>query len=344
MSKTLNIKDIAKKADVSVATISRAINPETRSKVTRKTLEHVDRIIRKYGYTPNLSARNLNKTSTKTIGVVFPYFKGIFHHSYYVQTLAGISDYLLNTDYQFKMLLLKEEKGKWDHYDFRKGEHVDGLILEHWPYFFSDKSILENMKIPCVVVSDFRKDIKTFFVCGDQESGGRQAAEHLFGLGHRRFAVLTGFKESPDSHLRLKGFQDYLQTQGVIFNDQWVIPADFREDMAYQSVEEVLKASQRPTAIFCLNDQMAFGVLRKLKDLNIQCPQEISVVGYDNEIRAQLSSPSLTSVNVPLYDLAAEGVRRLITHLESQEASKPLRGKILQPVQLVVRASTARIL
>ncbi len=338
----LNIRDIARKAGVSVATISRAINPETRCKIAPKTLISVDALIRKYGYTPNLSARNLNKTSTKTIGVIFPYFSGLFYHSHYVNILAGVSDALLTTDYQFKTLLLRGEKEKWDHYDFKKGEHVDGLIIEHWPYFFSDKSILENMKIPCVVISDLRRNVKTFFACGDQIAGGRKVAEYLFGLGHRHFSVLTGLDTSTDSQLRLKGFCDYLKAKGVSLNGRWIIRADYREDMAYERVGEVFKERTRPTAVFCLNDQMAIGVLWKLKGLNIDCPKEVSVVGYDNEIRGQLCRPSLTSVNVPLYDLAAEGVRRIISHLKSPAAAKPLTGHVLYPVELIVRGSTQK--
>ncbi|MBI4309732.1 MAG: LacI family DNA-binding transcriptional regulator [Candidatus Omnitrophica bacterium] len=337
----LNIKEMAKKAGVSVATISRAINAQTRGKVAPDTLEKVDALIKKHGYTPNLSAKHLRQSSTRTIGVIFPYFRGIFHHSYYVEVLAGISDYLLGTDYQFKMLLLKEDKEQWDQYDFKRGERVDGLIITHWPRFFSHKSVLEQINIPSVIISDLRKDVKNFFVGGDQVSGGRQAAEHLYGLGHRRMAVLTGPAISMDSRLRLRGFEHYLGMKGLSLDPQWIVGADFLEDAAYNRVEKVLKDRKRPTAIFCLNDQMAFGTLRKLSDLKIACPEEISVVGYDDDPRGLLSVPALTTVRVPLYELAQEGTRRLINHLKSPSAEKPLHGHVVFPVQLVQRKSTA---
>ena len=335
----MNIRDIAKKAGVSVATISRAINPETRIKLAPETLHKIDVLIRKYGYTPNLAARNLNRTSSKTIGVVFPYFQGLFYHPYYVNILAGVSDYLLNTEYQFKILFLKEEKDKWDYYDFKKGEHVDGLVVTHWPFFFSDKSVLERMKIPCVIVSDFRKNVKTFFACGDQLAGGAKVAEYLYGLGHRQIAVLTGLDISMDGQLRLEGFRKYIETNGLCLNDRWIIRADYREDMAYEKVGAILNGDQRPTAIFCLNDEMAFGVLRRLKDLSIECPKEISVVGYDNDYRGQLCHPSLTSVQVPLYDIAAEAARRIVEYLQSNE-HKQLNGNVLYPVEIIVRNSS----
>lgn len=339
----MNIKDMAAKAGVSVATISRAINPETRNKVALKTLQAVDRLIIKYKYTPHLAARNLNKTVTKTIGVIFPYFPGIFYHPYYVNVLAGISDYLLNTEYQFKILLLKKEHETWDHYDFKKGEHVDGLIVTHWTKFFSSSRVLEKMTIPCVVVNDFVPGMKIFFVCGDQASGGKKVAEYLYGLGHRCFAVVCGSRSSTDSDLRFKGFSSFLKSKGIALNQAWVIHADYREDLAYEKVGDILKDKKKPTAIFCLSDQMAFGVLRKLKDLHIPCPQKISVVGFDNDPRAGLCEPPLASVEVPLYDLAAEGTRRIIAHLKSSIRVRALTGKVLFPVELIRRDSVQKL-
>ncbi len=339
MRSYLNIKDIAAKAGVSVATISRAINSETRSKVADKTLKRVDALIDRFGYTPTLSARNLNKTSTKTIGIIFPYFPGVFRHPYYLEILAGVADSLLQTDYQFKMILLKTGGKTWDSHDFRKGEDVDALLVTHWTDFFSSKEILESIKIPCVVINDLLPDMKTFFVCGDHISGGQQVAEYLYGLRHRRFAVLTGPEKSTDSELRFRGFQSFLKTKGVILDRRRVVRANYSGQLAYERVEEVFVGPQKPTALFCLNDEMAIGALRRLKELGMRCPQDVSVVGYDNDPHGKVSRPSLTSVNVPLYHLAAEGINILRNHLTSNRPQKRLVGQLLSPVQLVVRGS-----
>ena len=338
-----NIKEMAKKAGVSVATISRSLNSETRNKLAPKTLEKVDTLIKKYGYTPHLGAKHLRQSSTKTIGVIFPYFKGIFYHSYYVNIIAGVADCLFDTEYQFKILLLKEGNKKWDHYDFKRGERVDGLIVTHWPQFFSDKTVLEKMDIPSVVISDLRKDMKTYFICGDQISGGRQVAEHLYRLGHLKIAVLTGLAISRDGQLRLHGFQTYLKEKNVFLKPDWIIRCDYREDMAYENVGQILGNQERPTAIFCLNDQMAFGVLRKLRDIRISCPKEVSVVGYDDDPRGVLSIPPLTSVNVPLYDIAKEGARLLVSHLQSKRRKRSFIGCALFPVKLIERSSVQKI-
>lgn len=336
----MNIKDIAKKSGVSVATISRAINPETRSKVSASTLERVDKLIEKYSYTPNLSARNLNRVSTKVIGVVFPYFYGIFYHSYYSNILAGVSDALIRAGYGFKIILLKEGK-KWDYFDFKKGEHVDGLIITHWPMFFSNKAILEKMTLPCAVISDLKKNVDALFVAADQEMGGHKAAEHLYAIGHRRFAVMLGSDGSIDGELRMKGFNEFLKNKGIMIDPVCIIKADYQEELAYQRVGAIFESKRKPTAIFCLNDLMAFGVLRKLNELKIKCPQDVSVVGFDNDVRGNIVKPALTTIDLGIYRVAQEGVNKVLDYLALSAPKKPLTGRVVFPVDLVVRGSTA---
>ncbi len=338
----LRIKEIAKKAGVSVATISRAINPENRKKVAPKTLKKIDRLVREYAYTPNFAAKILRKVSTKTIGVIFPSFKGIFSNSYYTNMLSGVSDFMLESDYRFKILLLKEGAENWEQYDFKSAESVDGLIVTHWPQFFSKNKISE-LNIPCVFINDLAKNIKAYFVCGDHFSGGKKAARHLFSLGHRRMAVFTGLDWSSDSHLRLAGFRSFLQQEGILLNPSAVVKADYQEHIAYNKVEYLLKNNPKITAIFCCNDEMAFGVIKRLKELGIKCPADISVVGYDDILRASAFIPALTTLRDLVYDLARAGAKSLISYLEKRDFANPLTGQTLLPVELIERRSTSEI-
>ena len=336
----MNIRDIAKKAGVSVATISRAINQETRSKLSPKTLKLVDAVIQKYGYTPNLAARNLNRASSKTIGILFPYFYSIFNHQYYVDILAGVADALINTEYHFKILLSRESAPKWDKYDFRKGEFIDGLLITHWPLFFSGKAAVEGLKIPSILLNDYSPDLKAHFICGDQYQGGQIAAEHLYKLGHRRYALLAGSKGSLDGELRIKGFMDYLNSKKIIIEPHAIIQGDYRDDLAYERIGRMLELkAMRPSAVFCANDRMALGVLRRLKDAGINCPKEISVVGFDNDREGRENEPSLTSVQVSLYNLAREAA---LTLLKTLNGTRPSQSKIKNffPSDLILRSST----
>ncbi len=340
----VNIKEIAKRAGVSVATISRATNLETRGKVATKTLKKVDTFIERYGYTPNLAAKNLRQSTTKTIGVILPYLPGIFYSSYYTHVLSGVADFLFNTEYQFKLLLLKEEKTSWDQYDFKSGERVDGLVVTHWFKFFSKKSVLEKMNIPIVVINDYDKAIKTQFFSADHVQGGSRVAEYLYGMGHRRMAIVSGPEWSHDSRHRREGFKTFLSKVGIAIDPDLVLHAEFQEQAAYENAEELLKKRSRFTAIFCCNDQMAFGVIRKMQNLGISCPDDISVVGYDDESKAATFHPPLTSVHVPIYDLARQGTECLIKYLRLQDdRPKSLVGQTILPVSLIVRNSVKKI-
>lgn len=153
--KRLDIYDLAKNVGVSIATISRAINTQTRGKVATETLSRIDKAIKKYGYTPSLVAKQMGLSATKTIGVVFPYLPGIFYSNYYNHILAGVSDYLFNSEYQFKLLLLKDKTDHWNQHDFKAGEGIDGILLTHWFKFFTKSAVFQKLNIPCVIINIF---------------------------------------------------------------------------------------------------------------------------------------------------------------------------------------------
>ena len=341
---TLSIKDMAKKIGVSVATVSRALNPETRSKVAPATLERVDRLVAKYGYMPNQAARNLRKASTKTIGVIFPYVENIFYSSYYTHILAGVANALLDTEYQFKMLLLKDEKDKWDRYNFSTAESVDGLIVTQWFRFFSDKEVLSSMNIPTVVINDFEEGVRAQFVCCDNIQGGEAAADFLYSQGHRKIGLITGPAWSRDSRQRQQGFQGALKRVGHAIGSQAVQQGDYDDpNVTRQALEKLLKYDPEISAIFCCNDNIAFMVIDELKQKNISCPEQISVVGFDDDFRALHFNPPLTTIQMPVYGLAKESVRLLLDHLRSGNPSSSFMGNVLLKPQIIERQSVTTL-
>ena len=333
-----NIYQVAKRAGVSITTVSRAINPETRSKVSSETLNRIDEVVHKTHYTPNFLAKNLSRTRYKTIGILLPYLPGIFFSDYYAKILSGVGDAIMATDHDFKLIMLRYDK-KWDDYNFKAGQGVDALVIMHWHLFFSDKTVLGNLKIPFIVINDPEPNVRAHFVGGDNVLGGELAAKHLHRMGHRKIAVLTGPAWSSDSRLRLAGFRSELKRRGAHLDLQRVIAADYRKDKAAVLVEPLLTGPSKVTAIFCLNDYMAFGVLEKLKQMRISCPGAISVIGYDDERRAKYSSPPLTTVNVPLYELAKEATRKLVGHLNERKKPDEFIGETKFPATLVERKS-----
>jgi LacI family transcriptional regulator len=338
--RALTIKEMALKAKVSVATISRVMNPETRGMVAPSTIKRIDALIEKHGYTTNLAAKHLRQSTTKTIGIVFPYVPGIFYSEYYTRILAGATEYILETDYRFKMLLLKEGKN-WDGYNFRTAEAVDGLIMVHWFKIFSNMEALKKISVPVVMINDYDPQVKAHFVYADQFQGGQLAAEHLFTNGHRRTAIFTGPAWSKDSYLRAEGYKTYFEQKGIVFNANQMLDGKYIEKIAYARVEELLKKNPGITAIFCCNDQMAYGVLRRFKELGIRCPEDISIVGFDDEDKSAYIQPALTTIHVDAAILAKEAVKMLLHQIKDSKNSNHVT--LSTPVLLVQRETVKSI-
>lgn len=235
--KKFTIYQMAKKAKVSIATISRAMNSQTRHKVAPATLERVDRLIEEVGYTPNLAAKNLSLTSSRTIGVIVPHIPGLFLNDYYNEVLAGVSDALIESEYQFKLVLLKPNGNNWDLHNFKIGQGIDGLIVANWPQFFSDKSIFKRLNLASAVINDNDSNLNTHRVSCDNEAGGRLAAETFFRKGHRFCAVLTGPKWSLDSQQRLKGFKEICKQKGMSLPLELIVSANYNEQEAAEKNE-----------------------------------------------------------------------------------------------------------
>ena len=338
----MTIHEIAKKAGVSIATISRATNPNTRHLVAQATLEKVNQLLKKYAYTPNLAARNLRQSSTQTIGVVVPFYRDIFYSAYHMHFLSGVSNTLEGSGYQFKLLTLGQEQ-KWDHYDFRSGEQVDGLIVSLWFRYFSDKQVLEKIRVPLVVIDDFEEDVKTMFIGGDHVMGGWLAAEHLYANGHRKIGIITGPAWSRDCRQRVRGFKSYWEEKGLSLQENMVISADYLNIKAKDAFDQMIKNEPGLTAIFCCTDIMAGGVLDRIKELNMSCPRDISVMGYDDDFMMINRHPDLTSIHVPVYEMAQKATQLILDHLKSKNNKRSFSGSQILPVSLVQRQSVKKL-
>lgn len=340
--RNITIYKVAERVGVSIATISRALNPETRGKVAPETLERINIAVRRSGYTPSIAARNLSTDLYKSLGIIFPHHHGMLLSDYYTRLLSGVADYLLESDYRLKMVLLKPGYFPWDHYNFKNGEGIDGMILTYWRSVFSNTSALKRLPFPCIIVNNVEPGIPAGFVAGDHAEGGRIAAEHLWNLGHRKIAVVGGKKGAPDARERLDGFMNFLKSKGISRNQVPFFDVNFEEQKAYEVTAELIRLRPRPTAVFCMNDTQAYGVLRRLRDLKVRCPLEVSVMGYDNENRAAQMEPSLTSVEVPVYELGRKAAERLLLRLKNKMPSKEFLKTLRLPPVLVTRSSTGK--
>ena len=284
---SMTIYDVSKMARVSIATVSRAINPVTQELVAPATRNRIAGLVDKHGYTPSLAARALSGAALKTIGVLLPQSPGVFFHHYYQQIMAGVSDELLKSPYQFKLILSKPGERRWDCYNFRLGEAVDGLIVTHWHTFFSRASVFDRLQLPCIVINDPEPNVRAHFVSGDHVMGGELAASHLYAKGHRRIAVLTGPKDSSDSRLRLQGFRRFFQHAGRRVELTILPGGEFQEERARETIAEFFKAKPSVTALFCCNDEMAFGVMIEAHSFSSFNPTPRPWLGLGSGLRSR---------------------------------------------------------
>jgi LacI family transcriptional regulator len=341
--KPLTIYDMSRRTGVSIATVSRALSPDAWNKVAPPTRERIRLVADRVGYTPSLAARQLGGSRSRTIGVVLPHHAGIFFSDYYVKVLAGISDGLLETGYQFKLVMLKPG-GMWDHYQFRSAEGIGGTIMTHWPKFFSCAAVMERLGLPCLVINDPLPWSRVACVCGDNRLGGELAARHLLECGHRRFAVLTGPAWSSDSRLRVEGFRQTV-ARATSRARITLLQGDFQESTGQRVFAAFLQRHPRPvvSAVFCCNDMMALGVLQALREQGRECPRDLSVVGYDDDARSQSAHPPLTTIRVPMYDIAKAAARQLVRYLNEGDPDQPPAGQTVFPVELVERRSVRSV-
>jgi len=340
----LTIYEIAEKIGVSASTVSRAINHSTRSKVSDKTLKKIDAVVQRYGFVPNQTAQNLRLSTSKTIGVLLPYHKGIFYHPYFRHIFSGTFDCLFETNYKFKTVILQHGESRWEKHDFKNGEGVDGLIISAWPSFFKSRNAFKTVNVPCVLINDYDPETPGCYVCHDDFQGGYLAASHFYARGHRRLAIMRGRSWGSISNLRVAGFLAFLKEHNLTVDEHLIVNGEFNEQDAYRVSENLLKSKDQFTGVFCCNDQMALGLIQKLKEKKISYPDDISIIGFDDITEAGALKPSLTTIRSPIYDIAREATLILITHLADNRKRKKLDGYKKFPVSLIERASVKKII
>jgi LacI family transcriptional regulator len=351
--------DVARKAGVSGATVSRVFNnPDSVSDITR---EKVLKAAKELSYHPNIIASNFVKGISGNIGVVIPRIHNIHMLSvyYFAELLSGIGDALSKENYN--LLLFYHDlntipgniKYSGDGYssascnreytmfgsDYEKyfiGKKVDGCIL--LGTYANDPSLLSLKKegYKFCLVNNYIKNSGISFVDIDNIKGSFDAVEHLINLGHRDIAFLNGPMYYMNSIDRLKGYKKALETYNIPFNNDMVFEGNYGRKSGYYTSEKILSLKKIPSSVFVSNDRMAAGLLQGLLKNGIKVPQDISIVGYDNSDIATIVTPQLTTVHTPLYELGYKCAYEFINYVKNDNYN----FELFIPPKLVVRNST----
>jgi LacI family transcriptional regulator len=328
------MKDVARLAGVSIATVSATVNgtafvsPELRERVTGA--------IHQLGYAPDGVARSLKKGRTQLIGLIVaditnPFFTALTHVIEAAMQDAGYSVLLCDTDEDFE----KER----NYLRILQTHRVDGIILA--PTGMGDayqslKALSE--RLPLVLVDRALPDLGLDAATVDSYAGAFEATAHLLDLGHRKVATITGPSHLAPARDRLRGFRAALEGRGIAVRPDFIRSGSFREEEAMAAAQDLLSGTDRPSAIFAANNHMMIGVMRAITQLGLGCPKDVSVVGIDDFPWANAFTPRLTVVRQPVAEIGRAAVRMLLARIAGQ-SERPAH-EILRP-SLVIRDSCA---
>jgi len=309
----VTIKQVAEKAGVSIATVSRVLNESTL--VQDETRELVKRIARDLRYSPNIAARSLSRNSTETIGVLLPDLYGEF----FSEVIRGMD--ITARQNKFNLIISSSHNSKAEIEAALRtmSGRVDGLIIMS-PHI--DASTM-NSNLPGtlpVVLLNCHVEGSAFDAMNiDNYNGARAVVAHLAGHGHKRIAIIKGTEKNIDAQERLGGYRDAIMASPAEYSSSYEFQGDFTEASAYKAAIQILNTNPKPTAIFASNDAMAIGALSALRTHNISVPEDIALAGFDDIPIATYITPSLTTVRVRISDLGALAVTRLLDAMHTKK-------------------------
>jgi LacI family transcriptional regulator len=328
------IRDIARLAGVSIATVSRVLND--RPDVAPDTRDAVLRHIREHNFTSNRSARALSSGRTGLIGVTVPMVQG----DYFAAILGGASEALYEQEMRAVLCTtLHEHEREVSLMERLIDGATDGAIILLPEESSEELRALQAHGYP-FVVADPRDVLEDGIpaVSAAHSAGAKAAVEHLLELGHRRIALITGPRGWLSTEERLSGYQTALAAAGVMPLPALVAEGDFKLTGGRAAAARLLDLERPPTAIFASNDNMALGVMQIARDRGLRVPEDLSVVGFDDSESAGIVTPALTTVRQPLAELGRIAVSLLTRLIEGQRV-EALRIELA--TRLVVRESTS---
>lgn len=333
----ITVKSIAREANVSVTTVSLALDGKGASRVSQVTRERILEIADRLNYRPNLLARSLVTKRTQSIGLVVTSLA----NPVYAEVAEDIIDHAANNGYG---VLICSVGGREDE-QLLIGElidrGVDGLII--CSASRSDPMVheLAESDIPFVLtcrgVDQDPSDPVIDFIGVDDRRGGYMAMEHLIGLGHRRLALIAGPQEISTGYQRLLGAKAAVRDYGLELPDHRIAFGKFTRRSGREAALAILRAPDRPTAVFVANDHMAMGALDAARELNLNVPEDVAVIGFDNMEMTNLPGVDLTTISQKREIWGRLAVNRLIEKIESDGEMDP-EMNFLDPL-LIIRRS-----
>ena len=325
------IRDVAKHANVGIATVSRVLNDNP--SVSDETRSAVLAAIEELDYTPNPIARQLSTGRTLTIGVVLPYLT----LPSYVERLRGVQHALAETEYHMVLFSVGSPEERDAYFkDLSRNNLVDGILIISLPPNDAQAERFASTDIPTVLIDAYHPQVSS--VLTDDVKGGKLATEFLADLGHTKIAFLSDVLDTPfhpSSRYRYQGYRHVLDQRNIPYHQDYLISGERGRANAHNMAQKLLTLTEPPSAIFAGNDTQAIGVLDAASELGITVPDELSVIGFDGIRDAEYTN--LTTIDQHLFASGVEGVQVLLEALETKFDVPKL---VSLSLELVIRGTT----
>ena len=328
----VTIREVAREAGVSVATVSRVLNGT--GQASEDTSARIREVAARLRYAPNEAARALIKSRTHTLGVLLP----DLHGEFFSEVIRGIDQRARQTGFHLLVSSFHADPREMEAALNAMRGRVDGLILMSPDV--DTRALLRD------VASDLRTVLLNTppgdgdpndSVSVDNVGGARAMVKHLLSLGHRRIAMIKGEERNHDARERLRGYRLALRGAREEMSPELEVAGDFTESAGYAAAEHLLALRKRPRAIFAANDAMAVGAMSALRDAGIRVPEDIALAGFDDVPMARYLTPPLSSVHVAIDELGRRATELALESVERKGATRP-RREVLRTT-LVVRSS-----
>ncbi len=330
----IGIKEIAKEANVSPATVSRVLrNPELVAEAKRNTVLEV---IKRTGYTPNSLGVSLRKSKTYNLVAVIPDVISAFNYP----VIRAIESIALQHGYSLLLGDTQEQESRERSFAaMARSRQADGILLfcSRLPFDIDPAIPLADQLPPMVNACETVSVTGLPKVNIDNAAAAEDAVNYLLSLGHRRIGIVAGNMTSPSTLDRLQGYRRVLQKAGLPYEDELIEVGDYGLQKAEQATRKLVARENRPTAIFAFSDEMAMSCLATLHNLGYKIPQDFSVMGFDNISYAQYCYPALTTIAQPMTEIGIACMELLLPQLNGEPMQEC--NKIL-PHKLIVRNST----
>lgn len=325
------MKDVARAAGVSTATVSRTLmNPE---KVSVQTRQKVENAVLEVGYYPHNLSRGMKRNESRTILVIVPdigdpFFTDIIvgieeiaaKHGYLV--LIGDCRYQHKPEHTFLNLIITKQ--------------IDGMVLLGSDVPFDSRHDDQRHFPPMVMANEFAPELELPTVNIDNLTAAFNATHYLQSLGHTRIACISGPEELPLCQYRIEGYIQAMRRMGMPVREEYLVRGDFTHESGAECAAQLLALPEPPTAVFCHNDIMAIGALWAARKQGLTLPQDLSVVGFDDLPAAQYCSPTLTTIAQPRYEIGRQSFLLLLEQLQGHTVAK---GSRLLDSDLIIRES-----